>query len=753
MNTTSILAFLRKQDRPVTIKELVRHFDLHADQRRGLKRWLEAQAAEGNLQRVKKNLYTTPRAADRGLVSGRLTTHRDGFGFVVHEQKDLPDIFVPPHALSDAVHGDQVRVAVSKKRGGRLEGTVVEVLSRSQEQVVGKVFRQGNRWMVSPIDERYHYTIHLTGATEDLREGQIVNVSIVAQPKRYQSPVGRITTILGFPDDPEIQFKIVCYKNGIPMEFSTEIQDLAAQIKPPGIEEIKTREDLRQEPIVTIDGETARDFDDAISIERRSDGFLLGVHIADVSHYVAPGSPIDTEAFLRGTSVYFPDRAIPMLPESLSNDVCSLKPDQDRLTLSVFMNVGEEGKVTDYRFSRSVIRSRARMTYTAVRKILIDQDPLLRTKHGDLVQRFEWMLELSGILTAKRKAKGAIDFDLPEAEIEYDVNGEVFDIVRSERNEAHRLIEEFMLLANETVAKYLARRSEGTIYRVHEDPDPVKVHEFARLVREFGYSLGDGQVEAALLRQKGRWTAGRKRQNRSEFARREALLTRYSSKDFQRLSEKLSGKPEERFLSYLMLRSFKQARYSATNLGHFGLATRFYTHFTSPIRRYPDLVVHRLLKKALLGEAAREKWQNELEEIAERSSDRERKADEAEREIMKWLMAIFMSERVGEEYEGFVSGVRQNGFFVELLDHFVEGFVHVSKLADDYYFFDERAHRLVGENSGKMFALGERMRIVVDKVDKDRHLIDFAPAGEAPARPRVRGAIRSRRRSGSKRRR
>ncbi len=752
MNTTSILAFLRKQDKAVTLKELVRHFDLGAEQRRELKRWLEAQAAEGNLQRVKKNLYAAGRSPSH-LVSGRLTTHRDGFGFVVPEKENLPDIFVPPHALSNAVHGDRVRMSISRKSGGRLEGKVVEVLTRSQEQLVGKVFRHGNQWMVSPLDERYHYTIQLTGSTENLREGQIVNVSIVAQPKRYELPVGRVNAVLGFPDDPEIQFKIVCYKNQIPMEFPEEVQAQAAQIKPPGASEIHLREDLRQEPIVTIDGETARDFDDAISIERRPDGFLLGVHIADVSHYVTPGSLIDAEAFLRGTSVYFPDRAVPMLPEKLSNDICSLRPGEDRLTLSVFMNVNEQGKVTDYSFSRSVICSRARMTYTAVKKILIDGDPLLRSKYAELVQRFEWMLELARILTAKRKVKGAIDFDLPEAEIEYDVEGDVFDIVRSERNEAHRLIEEFMLLANETVATYLTRRGEGRIYRIHEEPDPVKVHEFARLAREFGYSLGDGLEMAPALRKKGRSAAGRKRQSRAELIRQQALLTTYTSRDFQQLSEKLSGKPEERFLSYLMLRSFKQARYSATNAGHFGLATRFYTHFTSPIRRYPDLVVHRLLKKAMLQDQTREIWQNQLEEIAEQSSDRERKADEAEREIMKWLMAIFMSERVGEEYEGFVSGVRQNGFFVELLDHFVEGFVHVSKLADDYYFFDERTHRLVGENSGNMFRLGDRVRIVVDKVDRDRHLIDFALADQAPARPSVRGATRLRRRSGSKRRR
>jgi ribonuclease R len=332
------------------------------------------------------------------------------------------------------------------------------------------------------------------------------------------------------------------------------------------------------------------------------------------------------------------------------------------------------------------------------------------------------MLDLSRILSARRRVKGAIDFDLPEAEIEYDVHGEMFDIVRGERNEAHRIIEEFMLLANETVATRLTRLGGGMIYRIHEEPDPFKVAEFARLVREFGYTLGSGSGK-------------------------------FAAEDFQKLAEKLSGKPEERFLSYLMLRSFKQARYAAENVGHFGLATQLYTHFTSPIRRYPDLVVHRLLKKQISGDRKAEGWEDRLEELARQSSDRERKADEAEREIMKWLMAVFMSGRLGEQYDGFVSGVRQNGFYVELLDHFVEGFVHVSKLSDDYYVFDERTHRLVGENSGKMFRLGDRVRIVVDKVDRDRHLIDFSPAEKALPAAQIKRAGRPRKRSGSKRRR
>ncbi|HEY2932386.1 MAG TPA: ribonuclease R [Acidobacteriota bacterium] len=722
MNTRDILEFIQRERKPVTLRKIIEHFDLDVDERRQLRRWLESEVQDGRLARVKKNLYSTAGARPAAnLLTGRLTTHRDGYGFVVIERENLPDVFIPPDNLANAVHGDKVQVQVSRKgRAGRLEGKVVRVLSRSQEQVVGKLFRHRDQWMVTPLDERYHYTIQITGSPDKLHEGQIVNVDIVAQPKRFEPPLGRVEAVLGFPDDPEIQFKIVCYKNQIPMQFPDEVLQEAEAIRAPGRAEIESREDLRDEPIVTIDGETARDFDDAISIERAKDGFLLGVHIADVSHYVTAGQPLDTEAFVRGTSVYFPDRAIPMLPEKLSNNVCSLRPDEDRLTMSVFMEVDSRGNVGRYRFAHSVIRSRARMTYTAVKKIVVDHDPALTQKYRDLAERFEWMLELSRILTAKRKAKGAIDFDLPEAEIEYDVNGEMFDIVRSERNEAHRLIEEFMLLANETVATYLTARDRGMIYRVHEEPDPFKVKEFARLVREFGYSLGPEKEE-------------------------------YSARDFQRLSENFSGKPEERFLSYIMLRSFKQARYSDENLGHFGLATHFYTHFTSPIRRYPDLVVHRLLKQALDNSAGREKWRGMLGEISDQSSERERRADEAEREIMKWLMAVFMSGRLGEEYNGFVSSVRHNGLFIELLDHFVEGFIHVSKMPDDYYFFDERTHRLIGENSGRIFRLGDRVRIVVDKIDRDRHLIDFALAEKAGAETGFKR--RKRGRSGSRRRR
>jgi ribonuclease R len=389
-----------------------------------------------------------------------------------------------------------------------------------------------------------------------------------------------------------------------------------------------------------------------------------------------------------------------MLPEKLSNQVCSLNPKVDRLTMSVAMEVDDQGKVANADFCRSVIRSNERMTYTDVNKILIDEDQGLRRRYKSLLESFDWMFELSKILREMRVRRGAIDFDLPEAEVEYDVEGEIFDIVRSERNEAHRLIEEFMLLANETVAQHLTAGDTPSMYRVHEDPDPAKVESFLELASEFGYSL---------------------EQNKDG---------RYSSRAFQKLTFKMSGKPEQKFLSYLMLRSFKQAQYSEANQGHFGLASDCYTHFTSPIRRYPDLIVHRLLKIAIdkkTSSRSAQKLYGRVQEIAGRSSERERKAVEAQREIMRWLMAQFMADRLGDEYDAFIIGVKRNGFFVELLEHFVEGFVPVETIWDDYYVLNRRHHCLIGETTRKVYRLGDRLRVRVDKVNPHRHLIDFSP--------------------------
>ena len=488
-------------------------------------------------------------------ITGRLASHRDGYGFVIPEDASLgEDIFIPARKMGSATDGDQVtvRLARSGPRRGRLRqgkrslsGEIVKVLSRARQVIVGKLFRYQKDVYVSALDDRYHHVVRVVGdEARQVADEKIVVVSIVSPPGRDQSPVGELLEVLGDPDDPEIQYKIVCHNLGIPAEFPQAVLDEAKAAPEPEAGAMDGRRDFRSLPTVTIDGETARDFDDAISIEKLESGnFRLWVHIADVSHYVRTDSPLDREAFRRGTSVYFPDRAIPMLPEKLSNGLCSLNPQVDRLTITVVMEIDAQGAVQNTEFCRSVICSDERMTYTDVKKILIDKDKRLRGRYRSLVKALSWMLELCAVLVSRRQQRGSIDFDLPEAEIEYDVNGEVLDIVRSERNQAHRIIEEFMLLANETVADHLESSEVALIYRVHEDPDPLKVEEFEKISSQFGYSLERDR--------KGGYPSG----------------------SFQKLAKKLAGKTEERFLSYLMLRSFKRAQYSEVNRGHFGLAS------------------------------------------------------------------------------------------------------------------------------------------------------------------------------------
>lgn len=639
-------------------------------------------------------------------ITGILTLHPDGYGFLAPEGGG-PDIFIPPRKSAGALHGDRVRAELlpPRHRKGRRKSSegpaarVVEILARSQLPLLGKLFFYRGEPHLAPLDNRHPSAIRLQrkGVGKEM-EGKIVGARVVSDPDVQEPLSAQVVEVLGDADDPEIQYRITCYRHQIPTEFPEPVLREAKSKIPPSREEIAGRKDLREATAVTIDGPTARDFDDAVSIEQgEAGGFLLGVHIADVSHYVHPGGELDREARNRGTSVYFPDRAIPMLPEKLSNDLCSLRPQEDRLTVSVFVDVGPRGEVRHVSFAKSVIRSRRRMTYGEVKKITVDQDPELREKYDDLLPQLDWMLQLSRILQKKRRQQGAIDFDLPEAEVEYSLDGEVYDIIRAERNEAHRLIEEFMLLANECVARYLIETGTPSLHRVHEEPDEEKVEQFAEIALKFGHSLrmsDSGEVSPA---------------------------------EFQRLARRVQGTPEERFLSYLMLRSFQQARYSDERLGHFGLATTTYTHFTSSIRRYPDLVVHRILKARLEDRLEDvDSVLRELPGIADFSSQRERKAVDAEREIMRWIMAEFMAEKVGDEFEAFIFDIRDNGFYVELVEHFVEGFVPVEVLWDDFYIFHEKDHCLVGENTGTVYRIGDRLQVRLDRVNRDRNYIDFS---------------------------
>jgi ribonuclease R len=701
-----------------TFRDVVRVLDLSSDDRRSLQRYLDELDSEGIIHRIKRGRYSL--AARENLVSGTMSCHRDGYGFLIPDDRSLhkDDIFIPARNMEDALHGDRVLVKVAWKkhpakrvfRGrriivedekARIEGTVVRVIERKHPSVVGRYYAHPRFPYVVPVDSRMVHDIRIPyQASKGAEDGQIVVAQITVSPGRNQVPQGRITEILGYPQDPGIEYKIVEHKFSLPVEFTQAASRECEKIPDHVLqEEYAGREDFRDETAVTIDGETARDFDDAVSLKRLSSGnYLLGVHIADVSHYVREGTAIDSDAYARGTSVYFPDRSIPMLPPKLSSGICSLKPGVDRLVLSVLMEIDPKGKILQSRFVKGVLRSRQRMTYTSVAKILVDRDAGERARYAELVPLFESMEQLCQILSKKRYRRGAVDFDLPEAEIEFDRNGKIIGVVPAEHNIAHRIIEEFMLFANECVARKLTESGGPTLYRVHEKPDPVKVEEFAEFALVLGYKLEkhDGQ---------------------------------YTPRDFQQFVSQLQGKLEQRFLAYLMLRSFMQARYSEKNVGHFGLATAEYTHFTSPIRRYPDLLIHRFLKIAL-GEGESTGWKEmmvkRLPDIANHTSSRERIADEAEREIEKIKKVQFMTDKIGEEFEAIVFSAMRQGFFVELLDHFVEGFVPLSTLIDDNYVYREKTHSFVGERRRRRFQLGSKVRVRLDSADLEMARLTFS---------------------------
>ncbi|HEX7778935.1 MAG TPA: ribonuclease R, partial [Vicinamibacterales bacterium] len=527
----------------------------------------------------------------------------------------------------------------------------------------------------------------------------MVTVEITRWPTATRSALGRIVEVLGRLDEPGVDTAVIIRKYNLPDRHSdaaiAEARRLGTAVKE---RDAQQRTDFRRWPTVTIDGENARDFDDAISIDRLPSGnFWLGVHIADVAHYVQEGTVLDAEAYERSTSVYFPERAVHMFPAELSTGLCSLNPHVDRLVQSCLMEIDRRtGAVVRYEIHDAVIRSQSRMTYTDVNAILTDRNPDVMERHRPIVPMFERMHELYGILNARRRRRGSIDFDLQESQIVLDDEGMVEAIVAAERNVAHRLIEEFMLIANETVAAHLEKRGVPTLYRVHEDPDPAKVEIFEEFISTLGYSLSGAP---------------------------DSLEPRH----FQRLVEKIHGKPEEKPIAFLMLRTMQKARYDAANLGHFGLAADAYTHFTSPIRRYPDLVVHRVLRESRRGisEDRHADLTEELPEIARHTSERERRANDAERELVQWKKVRFMADKVGDEFDGYITGVSAFGLYIELVEHFVEGMVHVSTMADDYYRFVERAHVLRGEKNGRVYRLGDRVNVQVIRVDTERRQIDL----------------------------
>jgi ribonuclease R len=642
----------------------------------------------------------------KSTVTGRLSCHRDGYGFVIPDDGG-EDLFIPARYLRENMHGDRVLASVEPRRKsvGR-EGRIVETLERGCRTIVGRYESSGAAAFVVPDEARITRNIALPPtARGGARDGETVVVEITAYPSGGHGPLGRVVEVLGQPDDPEVEVLAIVRKHGLPHRFPADV--LAAARSTPGDvteEDRKGRVDLRGGTTVTIDGETARDFDDAVSVSREKGGAIrLRVSIADVSHYVKKDSPLDLEALNRGTSVYFPDRCIPMLPEILSNGICSLNPHEERLTVTAEMLFDLDGEMTDASFYPSVIRSDERLTYTEVREMLVDGNPDIIARYRGLVKDLRTMEELALRLREKRRRRGSIDFDLPEPEIVLDLQGRPESIGRAERNLAHSIIEEFMLAANEAVAAHITERGVPCLYRVHEPPDPLKLKDFRDFIKPLGVSF----------RMKG---------------------DKVAPGELQKLLVAVDGRPEEKMVNEVLLRCMKQARYAAENIGHFGLASPCYLHFTSPIRRYPDLVVHRILKSLLSG-GMKKRDEKELAarmpDIAELTSRRERTAMEAEREIVDLKKLQYMEDRVGETFDGFITGVTSYGCFVELSEFLVEGLVHVSALGDDFYRLLEKQHTLVGERSGKKYRIGDRVRVRVDAVSRGKKRIELSPV-EAP---------------------
>ena len=730
-----------------SFKQLIREFGAKGGARVEMEALITKLSESGQIIELRGGQYALLRGS-REFAVGRLNMHRDGYGFLI---SDKPvegikgDVYIPKESASQAMHGDRVIVHIARiERDGRADGEIVKILKRAHVTVVGTFYvkRRGN--FVQPLDQRIlqwieipeGMTIPASGLSvnrvgvephkikkpEDM-DGMIVNVEIVDYAEDQDNAVGRVIEVLGHTGDFGIDVEIIIRKHHIPHEFPERVieQARAFPTEVP-IEEILGRRDFRNLSIVTIDGETARDFDDAVWVERHANGhYSLQVHIADVSHYVRPGSPIDEEASMRGTSVYFPDRAVPMLPVELSSELCSLKPHVDRLVLSALLEIDNNGDVVSQDFTRSVIRSVERMNYTNVH-LLLEGDAKQRERYATLVPQFELMQELAMKLNKKRVKRGSIDFDLPEPLIEFDPDGNMIGVLRSARNIAHRIIEEFMLAANEAVASHLEAANLPSIYRIHEMPDPKRIMDFEEVASHFGYSLGGEAVAVRKFRNVERKRDGRKVYTDVVLPSEQLKVT---SRNYQKLVAKLEGKPEERILTYLMLRSLKQARYSEVNAGHFALAADCYTHFTSPIRRYPDLIVHRILAEYLerKGSSISEE---QLHTIADDCSFTERRSDDAERELMEWKKAKFMEDRVGDQFKGLITSTTRFGFFVELSEFFVEGLVPMDSLQDDFFKFHENTRKIIGERSRKMFAIGDEVEVILDRVDPVERKLSFS---------------------------
>ncbi|CAI8858981.1 MULTISPECIES: ribonuclease R [Bacillus] len=707
-----LLSFMKEEAyKPLTVKELEEMLEItDSDEYKELVKALVTLEEKGLVVRTRSNRYGLPEKMN--LIKGKVSAHAKGFAFVLPEDSSLDDVFIPPSELNTAMNGDTVLVRLSTESGGtKKEGAIIRIIERNIQKIVGTYTETKNFGFVIPDDKKITNDIFIPKhAKNGAVEGHKVVVRLTSYPEGRMSAEGEVIEILGHKNDPGIDILSIIHKHGLPGDFPAEAMEQAGNT-PDTIDEkdLEGRRDLRDQTIVTIDGADAKDLDDAVTVTKLKNGhYKLGVHIADVSHYVTEGSPIDQEAYERGTSVYLVDRVIPMIPHRLSNGICSLNPKVDRLTMSCEMLINPQGQVVEHEIFQSVIKTTERMTYSDVNKILVDDDEELKQKYEALVPMFKDMEDLAAILRGKRMERGAVDFDFKEAKVLVDEEGKAKDVVLRERSTAEKLIEEFMLVANETVAEHFHWMNVPFIYRIHEDPDQEKLQRFLEFVTTFGYVV------------KG--TAGS-----------------IHPKALQSVLEEVRDRPEEAVISTVMLRSMKQAKYDPQSLGHFGLSTEFYTHFTSPIRRYPDLIVHRLIRTYLIqgktDEATREKWAEKLPEIAEHTSNMERNAVDAERETDDLKKTEFMLDKIGEEFDGVISSVTNFGMFVEL-PNTIEGLVHVSFMTDDFYRYDEQHYAMIGERTGNVYRIGDEITVRVVDVNKDERNIDFEIVGMKGSRRR-----------------